>query len=100
MPSFARARPSLRGVFCGFLFGWVGFFRFLLVFCFWAVVLVFRSCLYPRLDFLDCVMVHALFRFPNEECCCTLHNSFNGTNTVLRPGESREGEGRKKNQLQ
>ena len=26
----------------------------------------------------------------------TLHNSFNGTNTVLRPGESREGEGRKK----
>ena len=24
-----------------------------------------------------------------------LHNSFNGTNTVLRPGESREGEGRK-----
>ena len=26
-----------------------------------------------------------------------MHNSFNGTNTVLRPGESREGEGRKKN---
>ena len=26
----------------------------------------------------------------------TFHNSFNGTNTVLRPGESREGEGRKK----
>ena len=26
-----------------------------------------------------------------------MHNSFTGTNTVLRPGESREGEGRKKN---
>ena len=25
-----------------------------------------------------------------------MHNSFTGTNTVLRPGESREGEGRKK----
>ena len=41
-------------------------------------------------------MVHALFRLPKEGSCCTLHNSYNGTNTVLRPGESREGEGRKK----
>ena len=45
-------------------------------------------------------MVHALFRLPNAGCCCTLHNSFDGTNTVLRPGESREGEGRKKKRRQ
>ena len=30
----------------------------------------------------------------------TLHNSFDGTNTVLRPGESQEGEGRKKKLLE
>ena len=33
---------------------------------------------------------------PNEGTYRTLHNSFNGTNTVSRPGESREGEGREK----
>ena len=33
---------------------------------------------------------------PNAGTYRTLHNSFNDTNTVLRPGESREGEGRKK----
>ena len=48
------------------------------------------------LDNLDCVLVHALFRLPNAGTYRTLHNSFNGTNTVLRPRESREGEGRKK----
>ena len=36
------------------------------------------------------------YQNPNEGTYGTLHNSFNGTNTVLRPGESREGEGRKK----
>ena len=46
---------------------------------------------------LDSVLVHALFRLPNAGTYRTLHNSSNGTNTVLRPGESREGEGRKKN---
>ena len=74
---------------CWLLFG-------LPVLCFWVVVLPLCPCLHPRLDFLDCVMVHALFKLPNAGCCCTLHNSFNGTNTVLRPGESREGEGRKR----
>ena len=40
---------------------------------FWVVVLV-CFCLHPRLDFLDCVMVHALFKLPNEGCCwlCTI----------------------------
>ena len=88
LPSFDRARPSLRGVFVFFVC-WVVFFFVwvLLVLClacflflgFWFGLL---SGLHPRLDFLDCVMVHALFRLPNEGCSCTLHNSFNGTNTV------------------
>ena len=65
---------------------------FVFFFCFGCV---WFACLHPRLDPLDCVMVHALFR-RKEGCCCTMHNSSNGTNTVLRPGKSREGEGRKK----
>ena len=52
----------------------------------------------PLFGHLDCVLVRALFRLPNAGTYRALHNSFNGTNTVLRPGESREGEGRKKNQ--
>ena len=89
-PSCSRARPSLRGDFGGwFCFVWV-FFGFVLVVG-WSF-----SSLDTCLDMLDRVLVDAFFRLPNAGTYRTLHNSFNGTNTVLRPGESREGEGRKK----
>ena len=64
-------------------------------FCCWAVVLAFRPCFHPKLDFGLRNGPRSL-RLPNVGCCCTMHNSFKGTNTVLRPGESREGEGWKK----
>ena len=92
----ARARPSRRGVsgvFGLFLFVLFGVFCFS-VWLFFCFVVLFRFTL--RFGHLDCVLVRALFRLPNAGIYRTLHNSFNGTNTVLRPGESREGEGRKK----
>ena len=73
------------------------------LFCFWCFR--FGFCLFVLFALVDCtpawttldrVMVRALFRLPNAGTCSIVHNSFNGTNTVLRLGESREGEGRKK----
>ena len=86
LPCLLRARPSR----------WWGLSLVLLVLgVFFGLVFFFPGD-HPMLDMLDCVLVQALFWLPNEGTYRTLHNSFNGTNTVLRPGESREGEGRKK----
>ena len=74
---------------------WLDFLDYVMVFFFSSGLAV--NALWHGPEILDYVMVHALFRLPKKGCCCTLHNSFNGTNTVLRPGESQEGEGRKKN---
>ena len=66
---------------------------FLLVLCFFSLRVVAVAHGQP----LDCVVVHALFcdsqRGDNARCCIIRST---GTNTVLRPGESREGDGRKK----
>ena len=73
-------------------FVWVSF-GFLFVFDCWLVLFGFLLDTPGRTCWT--ALVHALFRLPNAYR--TLHNSSNGTNTVLRPGESREGKGRKKN---
>ena len=66
--------------FCGFLFVFAGLF----------------SCLTPLFGHVGLCTGPRSLSTPQCGTYRTLHNSFNGTNTVLRPGESREGEGRKK----
>ena len=88
--SFQRG-VLFRFVGCAFWLVFVVFAFGFLLFGLFALI-----GLHPSLDLLDRVMVRALFRLPNAGTCSIVHNSFKGTNTVLRPGESREGEGRKK----
>ena len=91
---------EMMWVFPGFCLG--SCFALLL---FWFVLLWFLFVLWVVLrvvtiaygQYLDCVWVHALFWYSqrgDDARCCTIRST--DTNTVLRPGESREGDGRKK----
>ena len=93
---FDRARPSDRGVSCCFFVVLVVFWGFVFV-CF---VCLFSGCGLPLL-FAPLTGPIGLRNGPRSlltpQGGMLLYYAFvNGTNTVLRPGESREGEGRKK----
>ena len=84
-----------RFVGCAF---WVFLFG-LVLFCVCLFLFFFGLPLFRLHSGLDSGLRNGPRSLSTPQCgmlIYAMHNSFTGTNTVLRPGESREGEGRKK----
>ena len=86
--------------FCLVLLLCFAFVGFVLLWFLFVLCVLLRVVAIAHGQYLDCVWVHALFWYSqrgDDARCCTIRST--DTNTVLRPGESREGDGRKKKSM-